>query len=64
MNKRQINILHIFANAITLTLFTLVQMLIFMMIQYEFRGAAFLITFVVSLIAVPLLSWGLFKIER
>jgi len=65
MNKKHlIKILDIFANAITLTLFTLVQMLIFMMVQSEFRGAGFVIIFVTSLVAVPLLSWALFKIER
>ena len=64
MNRKQRKLMHLFLNAITLTVFTWLQMIIFIIMRDVLDGGELMTMFVVSLICVPLLTWGLFDSDR
>lgn len=60
MKKKHRNMIHIVLNAITLTIFTWLQMMIYVVMEECFHEGMFVTIFVVSLCFVPLMWWGMF----
>ena len=59
MKKKQQNLMHIFLNAFTLTIFAWLQFLIIMFTQKFLHCNIFISMYVISIICVPCFWWGL-----
>lgn len=65
MNKKYFNIIYIALNAITLTLFSWLQICAFSLTMDVFGTGMFVTMFSISVLAVPLISWGtLYKLKK
>lgn len=60
MKKKHQNMIRLLLNAMTLTLFTLLQMVIYIIVNESFHGGMLITIYIVSLCFVPLLWWGMF----
>ena len=60
MSKKYRNMIHLALNAITITIFAWLQMIIFVIVDNSFHTGMFITMYVVSLLWVPLLWWGIF----
>ena len=60
MTIKHTNLIHMALNAVTLTIFVWLQMIVFEGFQGILHEGAFVLTYFISLGCVPLLWWGLF----
>ncbi len=60
MNKTHKNMIHIALNAVTLTIFSWLQIMIFSITADSFHGGTLFSLYIVSFLCVPLFWWGLF----